>query len=150
MARESLLTTDNYIEILNSLTVSEWKPLFDLIPLIEKEKEFGKMEGCEKIEEGVFSMPYMDSHKIVDTFLNVVYDIPIIIDFNWVSWQDGRSILNDEYFDFDSIDIPAKCKLITAIVRNDRFCEGALVSAFESGIMLKILKSVMKEIGKTI
>ncbi len=54
---------------------------------------------------------------------------------------------NDKNFDFDSVDIPTKCKLITAIVRNDRFCEGALVSAFESGLILKILKSIKRQLG---
>ncbi len=53
----------------------------------------------------------------------------------------------DDNFDFGTTDILKKCKLITAIVRNDRFCEGALVSAFESGLILKILKSIEKEIS---
>lgn len=53
----------------------------------------------------------------------------------------------DESFDFDSADLIKKCKLITAIVRNDRFCEGALVSAFESGLILKILKSIEKTVN---
>ena len=53
----------------------------------------------------------------------------------------------DENFDFDSTDLITKCKLITAIVRNDRFCEGALVAAFESGLILKILKSMEKEVS---
>lgn len=52
----------------------------------------------------------------------------------------------NEGFDFDTIDLPTTCKLITAIVRNDRFCEGALDSAFESGFMLRILKSMEKQI----
>jgi hypothetical protein len=55
-------------------------------------------------------------------------------------------IENTENFDLDSIDTPAKCKLIMAIVRNDRFHEGALVSAFESGLIMKILKSIERQI----
>ena len=52
----------------------------------------------------------------------------------------------DKEFDFNVIDIPKKCKLVTAIIRNDRFCEGALISAFESGLILKILKSIKLQI----
>jgi len=59
----------------------------------------------------------------------------------------GRNIARDNNIDFDTIDLLNKCKLITAIVRNNRFCEGALVSAFESGLILKILKSIEKEIS---
>jgi len=62
-------------------------------------------------------------------------------------------MLNDKNFDFDSVDLVTKCKLITAIVRNDRFCEGALADTdladtFESGLILKILKSIQKSKAK--
>jgi hypothetical protein len=39
-----------------------------------------------------------------------------------------------------------KCKLITAIVRNDRFCDGALIQAFECGLMLRIIKTIKKQV----
>jgi hypothetical protein len=35
---------------------------------------------------------------------------------------------------YNTIEIPTICKIITAIVRNNRFCDGALVSQFESGL----------------
>jgi len=54
---------------------------------------------------------------------------------------------SDESFDFDTVDLETKCKLITAVVRNDRFCEGTLLSAFKSGFVLKILKSIEKEVS---
>jgi hypothetical protein len=46
--------------------------------------------------------------------------------FDWGSWLQGSTMLSDKDFDFDSIDLVAKCKLITAIVRSDRFCEGPM------------------------
>jgi hypothetical protein len=91
-------------------------------------------------------MPYFIQSSIVTQFLKIVYELPIIISFDWSSWEGGRKIARNENFDFDTIDITTKCKLITAIVRNDRFCEGALVSAFDSGLILKILNSIKKDI----
>jgi hypothetical protein len=149
MASGSQLTEDNYLERINLYTESDWKPLFDLIPSIENTEEFGKWAGGEKDKDGVFSLPYMDADEIVNEFHQLVYNIPVIISFDWGSWDEGRRIAGDENFDFDTIDIPEKCKIITAIVRNDRYCEGALVSAFESGLILKILKSVERGIRKT-
>ena len=78
--------------------------------------------------------------------MHIVYRLPIIISFDWGAWEEGREIASNEEFDFDTIDIPAKCKLITVIVRNDRFCDGVLVSAFESGQILRILKSIERQI----
>jgi hypothetical protein len=72
--------------------------------------------------------------------------MPIVIKFNWPEWEEGRRIANDANFDYDTIDIPTKCKLITAIVRNDRFNDGALIMAFESGWILKVLRSIERQL----
>jgi len=45
-------------------------------------------------------------------------------------------------FNYEPIDIVTKCKLITALVRNDWFCDKALIEAFESGLILRLLKSL--------
>ncbi len=140
------LTKDNFIERIHSFTVLDWKPLMELIPIIEKTKNFSEQGKMNYTEDGVMILPHDIPDDIVNRFETIVYDMPIFITFNWGSWQEGRRILKNETFDYDSIDIPTKCKLITAIVRSERFCEGALVSAFRSGQMLKILKSIEKQI----
>jgi len=137
---------DNYIEVINSYTRQQWKPLLDLIPIIEKTKKFGEVGGGQQDENGVFTLPYSIPSEIVIRFEKIVYDIPIIIGFDWSAWDEGREIARNKDFDFDTIDIPTKCKLITAIVRNNRFCDGALVGAFESGLILRVLKSIEKEL----
>ena len=120
----------------------------ELIPKIENIKKFGdNSEAMKLLEKGIIDMhPYVE-HEIVEQFRKIVYSIPIIIDFDWGAWDEGRKIAGDEDFDFDTIDIPTKCKIITALVRNDRFCDGVLVDAFESGKILKILKSIEKKLS---
>jgi hypothetical protein len=140
------LTEENYREKIQSYTALDWKPLLELIPIIEKTEKFSEIWQQKYTEDGVMIMPYIHPHEVFYQFDEIVYKIPIIISFDWGSWDEGRRMLQDESFNFDSIDIPTKCKLISAIVRNDRFCEGALVSAFRSGEMLKILKSIERQI----
>ncbi len=137
-----LLQENNYIEKINSYSVEKWEPLFKLIPEIEKTSKFGELRGGEEVEKGVFQLPYYVQNDIVSNFTEIVYEMPIAINFDWGSWYEGREMLKEKDFDFDSVDIPTKCKLITAIIRSDRFCDGVLVDAFNSGIMLKILKSI--------
>ena len=140
-----ILREENHQEIINGYTRIDWKPLFDMIPRIEKTTSFGEEIGGGMDDDGVYHIPTWSSSKIVYEFLDVVYDIPIIIDFDWSRWDEGRKIAQDENFDYDTIDIPTKCKLITAFVRNDRFRDGALSGAFQKGTILKILKSIERQ-----
>jgi len=142
-----LLDEEDCKEKIHSLTNKSWKPLLDLIPEIENTRNFGKWEKGDKNEEGVIQIPYFIPADVVSRFLKILYSIPIIIAFNWGAWDEGRKIANDPNFNFDKADLVTKCKLITALVRNDRFCEGALASAFESGLILKILKSVENQVS---
>lgn len=144
MLCESLMD-DNYIEKINALKNKDWQPLFDLIPEIENTSSFGEMISEGKDENGTIIFPFWNHFPIIDKFLEIVYNIPIIIQFDWPDWDEGRKIARPD-FDFDTLDIPTKCKLITAIVRNDRFYEGALINAFESGLILNILKSIRKQV----
>ena len=138
---------ENHIEKINSISRLEWSPLLNLIPVIERTQNFGEVKGGDKLRDDLFTMPYMSQSEIVSQFLTLSYELQIIINFDWGSWDEGRKMASDENFNFDTIDIPTKCKLITAIVRNDRFCEGALVESFESGLILKLLKSIEKQLG---
>jgi len=144
-----VLTEYDYLEKINSYTLEDWRPLLELIPQIEKVEEFGDCsEALELIEQGIIEMDPYDEDEIVDKFREVIYAIPIIIDFGWGSWDEGREMVRNKYFDYDSVDIPTKCKIITAIARSDRFSLGALVEAFESGLILKLLKSIEYQLFK--
>ena len=136
---DMLLDENNYKEQIHAFTQQDWQPLIELIPKVESTSKFGEWE-----EENIL-FPYCTEAPIVSQFLHIVYRLPIIISFDWGAWETGKTSYDD--FDIDTLDLPAKCKLITAIVRSDRFSEGTLVSAFESGLILRILKSIEKQIS---
>ena len=128
-------------------TLEQWQPLLDLIPVIEQTPVFGKKSGGRVDEDQTITLPHYTPSKIIQQFLDTIYTIPIIIDFDWPGWGEGREMTHPN-FDLDSADLVAKCKLITAIARKDRFCEGVLISKFESGLILRILKSIENEVCK--
>ena len=141
------LNEDNYIEILNSYDKEYWRPLLDLIPEIESTEKFGEIAGGVKDDKGFIQMPYFKESPVVTKFFKTFHDLGILVSFDWPNWDVGRKILRKNNFNFDTIDIPTKCKLISTIIRNDRFFEGALVSAFESGMILKIMKSIDRQLN---
>ena len=141
-----VLDENNCEEIIASYAYEDWEPLLALIPRIESMDKFGEYKQPKQNVAKVGAIPYYIPVDIVYQFSEIVCSMPIMIAFDWVKWDEGRKIARDKNFDFDSTNLTTKCKLITAIIRNNRFCEGALVSAFESGLILKILKSIEKEV----
>lgn len=140
------LNNENYIEKILSFSKADWKPLIGLIPKIEENQLFYENEKRKIDEKSLTFTACYEPGNTITQLIETVYDMPIIIDFDWPGWDEGRKMLRDQNFDFNTIDIPEKCKLITAIVRNDRFCDGALFYTFKSGLMLKILKSIENQL----
>jgi hypothetical protein len=118
-----ILSEENYLDSINSYNKAHWQPMLDLIPEIEA------------------------SNRVIHIFQHLADTMGIMISFDWGSWQEGKDILEGKTFDFDRVDIPTKCKLISMIIRNDRFCQGYLESTFKNGIILGILKSIEKQLG---
>jgi len=141
-----VLSEENYRQKIFSYTREDWQPLMNLIPEIEEALSFGEKGGGKQDEDRVMQLPFVIPAYVVTQFVDIVYEMPLMVSFDWPSWEEGQKMLNDPGFDFDSIDIPTKCKLITAIIRNDRFADGTLVQAFESGLVLEILKSIQRQL----
>ena len=127
---------------LKTLSKNDWEKLFDILPELEKPQLFGQLKGMVKSEDGTISMPYWDWSKIISDFLRIINELNLVIDFDWGSWEEGKAILKKEKQDFGSLDAVTLCKLMTAIIRSDRFMDGALISRFEDGTMQKIIKAL--------
>lgn len=142
-----MLTEENYELTINSYLENDWKPLLEFFNRLQDQRITSKLVIGKPDKNGVTPFPYYEVNSLISEFQEIVYNIPVMISFDWTSWDEGREIIRDINFDFDKIDIPTKCKLITAFVRSDRFCDGALIMAFESGQIPDILKSIKKQLG---
>jgi hypothetical protein len=165
-----VLKRDSYRGEIEAMSLADWQPLLALIPEIEQTTSFYRESDTTEDDDALFDEGFEDDDEeddeddelddediieldvyrataqVVHHFRELVYEVNIVVDFDWPGWDEGRAMLRDPHFDFDTIDIPTKCLLITAIVRNVRFCDGALAAAFESGDILKILKSIQKQL----
>lgn len=130
---------------LNALPKENWKKLFELIPQIEATSDFGEVP-CEEDEDGILTISSeTEFAPVVWRFLDIVYEIPIIIDFGWMHWDEGKQILSGND-DLSGYDIVFLCKLITTAVRAERFSNGTLLNVFESGRMLAILRVLEEKV----
>ncbi|WP_372775952.1 ADP-ribosylglycohydrolase family protein [Mangrovibacterium sp.] len=129
-------------EHIQSLKKDDWNKLFVLLPEIESTKKFGELKGCERQEDGSYTFPYWYTYEIVDRVHHIIHELKLIPVFDWSSWEEGQSILENQNFDYATLDSITLCKLLTTIVRADRFNDGFLVSNFENGAVPGIIKAL--------
>ena len=119
--------------------------LRELTDQIEVPRTFGNLRVSDNVGEGISSLPYWEENELVSSFKSMAYDIPLLVEYDWPSWKEGREILQKEVeFPYDP-DILQLCKLITMMVRADRFNEGFLIEQFENGNVLRLLRALIKK-----
>jgi len=128
------------------ISKKDWEKLFKLIPEIEKTKDFVESGGIvddPNNPEGFMITPIIEK-KIVWDLEKTLNELNLLIAFNWVDWDEGREIASKQ--DLENIDTITLLKLISAFIRNNRFCDGALAARFEDRSIEKILTQIKKNI----
>ncbi|MBK9248771.1 MAG: hypothetical protein IPM69_11805 [Ignavibacteria bacterium] len=133
-------------EYLGTIRKEDWQPLFALLDDIDREINFGNLHGMKEGTGGQLYAPYWESSEVVSRFIKLVYEMHIVFSFNWMEWEQGNEILRNNAQNYDSLDSLTLCKLITTIVRADRFNDGYLIRCFEEGIVQKILVSLKRNV----
>lgn len=106
--------------------------------------EWGIRHDSERTESGVLVFPWIEQYPLIQDFVTFMYENNLVIPFDWSHWQAGRDwYASDDESKYDKLDVETALKLLTAVMRNDRFNTGALVRAFESGDFPKIIKKLI-------
>lgn len=105
-------------DVINNTKKDDWNKLFDLIP---------KLSGNRPTE-----------HEV--DFIQCIYDLNIVINFDWMNWNEGKAIFDSPDFDISKCSVVDLCKFMTVFTRNDRFSQGFLTSEIENGKVLKVIK----------
>lgn len=86
-----------------------------------------------------------DYSDIANEFIQLMYDKKLIIEgFHWTKFRAGELWMKDEReskYEMLS-DKVFTTKLITALVRQDRFATGSIARWFELGVMQKVIKKL--------
>jgi len=133
-------------KVINQLSLKDWERVFKLIPEIEKTKDFIESGGIvddPNNPEGFMITPIIEK-KIVWDLVETLDELNLLIAFSWSAWDEGRKIASRQ--DFENKDTVTLLKLISAFIRNNRFCDGALAEEFQNKSIKKILKQIKKNI----
>ncbi|QQS69489.1 hypothetical protein IPP75_06320 [Candidatus Saccharibacteria bacterium] len=142
--------TEESVKAFSELSDETWEQFVDINNRVQShEGSWGKTQGGETDENGVIQMPYWVSDPLISEFVAFFYGNEFIVNFKWSEWDEGRDwYKNSDESKYDALDVPTTLKLLTAVIRNDRFSDGALVGAFESGEFPRLINTLVGLRGK--
>lgn len=120
--------TDEFAEL------ATWLP-----ELTKPDFDFGHWVPAERPAPAVVTMPYF---AFSPEGLALLAAVPVQEAFDWSRWKDtdeGRSLLNDQSM-IAAATPDQLLRLTTTLMRSDRFTDGVLATAFESGQLTAIVR----------
>jgi hypothetical protein len=115
-----------------------------VLPIVDSpDFEAGRWHDSERRPDGVWTMPWYELSPAAESYVRAVGESGMMLTgFDWPSWAktpEAKALHGDrEVLARATPDELAM--LLTALVREDRFNEGALGDSFESGIMTAIAR----------
>lgn len=108
----------------------------------------GQWAGSEEDPPGSRTMPSVGYADDVLEFIRQLYDLQVVAPFDWSSWtQERGNELWDDPQRLAGASLEECRMLLAAHLRADRFTEGHLLHALESGHIVTILRRVDSLIG---
>ena len=122
-------------------TKEQIRALADFCPVFANPKFVYETQDEVKEKKGVITMPSSSLSPEAKAFNKMIYQEGWILDgFDWPEWAQ-----TDEFKDlFSKPEALAKAsshqlaKLLTALTRKERFCEGTMASACSDGLLARI------------
>lgn len=124
-----------------ALSPADWEDIKALNAKIQSHTEpWGTVVPAKQTGEKHYEVGYSLPSPLISEFVQIWHDKGLIVPFAWPDWQEGRDWFKDkDESKYDKLDDETALKLITAIIRNDRFNEGELYRGFDDGFMQKII-----------
>ena len=140
--------TQQLIEQANkALSEADPEKLIELFELGKRsiEEPAGKWMDGKEIAPGISTMPHYFLNDVAGRIMTILYELNLIVSFDWMEWQEGKELLsNDNLEKLTGKPAHMLVGLLTALARNDRFCDGAWGSAVEKGSIAKLLSELEK------
>jgi hypothetical protein len=110
----------------------------------------GEVVSPPRGADGVMQMPYVRYDETVHTFLEAAYaEGWVLRSFDWPDWAGSEEAarLRDDPAALARATPEQLMRLLTVCIRQDRFSDGALLSAFESGLIRRIVQRAADLVG---
>jgi hypothetical protein len=103
----------------------------------------GEFVPAREIAPGVFHVPFARLSDTAQAFVQSVYDSGLVLtDFDWPAWartSRAKIIMGNEEM-LAHATPRTLARLLTVCIRQDRLVQGSLLSDFQSGLILRIVR----------
>lgn len=128
---------------IGGVPASSLEALAKFLPAMEAPDFYAGRITADSTQNGVRQMPHAHHAPITIQFHQAAYENGWVLrDFDWMEWvssEEAQSLLASEEA-IGRASASQLMKLVTVHVRSERFSEGALLRAFESGLILAIVR----------
>jgi hypothetical protein len=122
---------------------SSLEALAEFLTAIEAPDFSGGEMVAPPAKNGVLQMPYAKYAAVVSRFHKAAYENGWVLrDFDWMEWAKSKEahMLRGDKGAVEHASASQLMKLLTVCIRSERFCEGALLDAFEAGLVLRVVR----------
>lgn len=104
-------------------------------PLRAADAPIGEWAGGADAETGVIQMPWFDYSETVFAWERALYEHQIICEYGEPGWMERFGAFCGDPSLLASVDLTVIRKVLTTIVRGERFCEGHVQAMFKAGLV---------------
>lgn len=131
-----------YASRLAQLSDGDWLVLDEALRRVDSAASFGNWTDSIQQDDGSWLMPYATLSAECENFLRTLAGMGLHIPFDWTAWEHGRA-LAEVPMRLDHATPAEAAMVIFGIWRSDRFVEGALLDAFENGLLQRAARRVL-------
>jgi hypothetical protein len=139
------VTLEDAVEFFNTLSNEDVAKLKKLNSRIQKyDGKWGERKGGDKLPDGSTESYWIDNQSLIYEFFDFMNDKNLLPFYDWFNWNEGSDLfLLDEPNKYNSVGLETALKLLYAAKRKERFADGTLVWAFESGYFPKLINRLV-------
>lgn len=135
-----------YAARLKELGPAEWNALDVALQRVEAADSLGAWTDPFQLDDGSWRMAYASLSTEANDFIRALDDLGLQLPFDWPSWDQRRTLAESPDQLAEATPVEAAMFLF-ALGRSDRFVEGELLGAFESGLIQRSARRLLQAAG---